>query len=35
MASETEIGQGGTNSWFLGGIDRCTSIAVYLDLAAA
>jgi len=31
---ETEIGQGGTTGWYLGGIDRSSTIAFYLDLAA-
>ncbi|KRW99808.1 Zinc finger, Sec23/Sec24-type [Pseudocohnilembus persalinus] len=32
MVSETEIGQGGTNTWFLGGIDRTTTVTFMLDL---
>lgn len=31
MVSETEIGQGGTSQWYLGGIDRCTTISFLLD----
>mmetsp|Transcript_56435 Transcript_56435/g.85339 ORF Transcript_56435/g.85339 Transcript_56435/m.85339 type:complete len:109 (-) Transcript_56435:327-653(-) len=33
MVGELEIGQGGTTSWYLGGIDRSTSLAFYFDLA--
>jgi len=32
--SETEIGQGGTNAWTLGGIDPSTTVAVYFEVAA-
>lgn len=30
---EVEIGQGGTTSWYMGGIDRSSTISFYLDLA--
>lgn len=30
--SEIEIGQGGTSAWYMGGIDRCSTQAIYLDL---
>mmetsp|Transcript_35830 Transcript_35830/g.109920 ORF Transcript_35830/g.109920 Transcript_35830/m.109920 type:complete len:540 (-) Transcript_35830:43-1662(-) len=30
--SETEIGQGGTNSWSIGGVDPSTTIAIYFDV---
>lgn len=33
MVSETVIGEGGTTSWYLGGIDRNSTIAFILDLA--
>ena len=29
--SPTEIGVGQTNHWYLGGIDRAKSIAIYFD----
>jgi protein transport protein SEC23 len=32
--SETEIGEGGTFAWSLGGIDPSTSLALYFDVAA-
>lgn len=32
--SSTEIGVGGTNQWYLGGIDRTKSLAVYFDIVA-
>ena len=31
-ASDTEIGIGATNSWFIGGIDKNKSIAFYFDI---
>jgi len=31
LVSDTEIGQGGTVMWYLGGLDRNTTIAFYLD----
>ena len=34
LVGETEVGQGGTTSWYMGGIDRSSTIAFYLDLAA-
>lgn len=30
--SDTEIGVGGTNLWYLGGIDKNKSVAVYFDI---
>jgi protein transport protein SEC23 len=30
--AETEIGQGGTNAWSMGGIDPTTTIAVYFEV---
>jgi hypothetical protein len=30
--SENKIGHGGTNTWFLGGIDKNKSIAFYYDI---
>jgi protein transport protein SEC23 len=30
--AEEEIGQGGTHAWFLGGLDKCSTVAFYLDL---
>lgn len=30
--SDTEIGVGGTNQWYLGGLDRQKSIAFYFDV---
>ena len=30
--SEVEIGEGNTVSWYIGGLDRCTTIAFYYDL---
>ena len=30
--SDTEIGQGGTNQWYIGGIDKNKSIAFYFDI---
>lgn len=30
--SDTEIGLGGTNSWYIGGIDKNKSIAFYYDI---
>ena len=33
--SETEIGQGGTNQWSIGGIDPSTTIAVYFEVTNA
>jgi protein transport protein SEC23 len=32
MVSATEIGIGGTNSWYMGGLDRNKSIAFYFDI---
>jgi hypothetical protein len=32
--SETEIGEGGTYAWSLGGIDPSTSLSLYFDVAA-
>ncbi len=32
--SDTEIGVGGTNQWFMGGIDRNKSLAFYFDIVA-
>eukprot|EP00828_Plagiopyla_frontata_P032649 TRINITY_DN4251_c0_g1_i1.p1 TRINITY_DN4251_c0_g1~~TRINITY_DN4251_c0_g1_i1.p1 ORF type:complete len:484 (+),score=73.58 TRINITY_DN4251_c0_g1_i1:179-1630(+) len=34
IVSEVEIGQGSTSAWYLGGIDRCTTVAFYFDLGA-
>lgn len=34
-ASETEIGEGKTNLWFLGGIDHARTFALYLDVPSA
>jgi len=33
MVGETSIGEGGTTSWSLGGMDRNSTIALILDLA--
>lgn len=33
MVSEMVIGEGGTTSWYLGGIDRNSTIAFLFDLA--
>ena len=33
--ADTEIGQGGTNAWTLGGIDPSTTIAVYFEITNA
>lgn len=33
MVAETPIGEGGTNSWYLGGMDRNSTICLMLDLA--
>jgi protein transport protein SEC23 len=33
LVAEVEVGQGGTTSWYLGGIDRASSLAFYFDLA--
>jgi hypothetical protein len=30
--SDTEIGNGGTNQWYIGGIDKNKSIAFYYDI---
>ena len=30
--SDTEIGIGGTNTWYIGGIDKNKSIAFYFDI---
>lgn len=30
--SDTEIGVGGTNTWYVGGIDKNKSIAFYFDI---
>jgi hypothetical protein len=30
--SDAEIGIGGTNSWYMGGIDKNKSIAFYFDI---
>jgi protein transport protein SEC23 len=30
--AEEEIGQSGTNAWYIGGVDKCSTIAFYLDL---
>jgi protein transport protein SEC23 len=32
--SETEIGESGTTTWTLGGVDPSTSIALYFDVGA-
>jgi hypothetical protein len=32
--SSTEIGVGGTNQWYLGGIDKTKTLAVYFDIVA-
>ena len=32
FVSDTEIGIGGTNVWYLGGIDKNKSVAVYFDV---
>jgi len=32
--SSTEIGVGGTNEWYLGGIDRNKSLAIYFDITS-
>lgn len=34
FVSPTEIGVGGTNCWYLGGIDRSKSLAVYFDIVS-
>ena len=33
MIADTTIGEGGTSSWYLGGMDRNSTIALMLDLA--
>ena len=33
MVAETPVGEGGTTSWSLGGMDRNSTIAIMLDLA--
>jgi hypothetical protein len=33
MVSDQSVGQGGTNLWYLGGMDYCTTVALYLDIA--
>mmetsp|Transcript_41155 Transcript_41155/g.62567 ORF Transcript_41155/g.62567 Transcript_41155/m.62567 type:complete len:412 (-) Transcript_41155:621-1856(-) len=33
FVSDTDIGIGGTNQWYLGGLDRSKSIALYFDVA--
>lgn len=35
LASETEIGEGKTNLWILGGIDHSRTFAVYFDVPSA
>ena len=35
MVAEMSVGEGGTTNWYLGGLDRNSSIAVMLDLAPA
>lgn len=35
MVAETSVGEGGTTNWYLGGLDRNSSIALMLDLAPA
>lgn len=35
QVSETEIGQGGTTAWYLGGLDRNLTLAFYLDVPAS
>lgn len=30
--AETEIGQGGTNAWSMGGVDPSTTVAVYFEV---
>lgn len=32
--AETEIGQGGTTSWYIGGLDKTTSITLMIDLSS-
>lgn len=32
MVGEVEIGKGGTSSWYLGQVDKCTTVAVYYEL---
>jgi protein transport protein SEC23 len=33
MVAETEIGQGGTTAWYIGGLDRNTTLTFMLDHA--
>jgi hypothetical protein len=33
MAAEQELGAGQTTSWYMGGLDRCSTAAFFLDLA--
>ena len=35
MVAETSVGEGNTTSWYLGGLDRNSSIAFMLDLATS
>lgn len=35
MVAETAVGEGGTTSWYLGGMDRNSTLALMLDLAPA
>ena len=30
--AETEIGQGGTNSWAMGGLDEDTTVGIYFEV---
>ena len=32
--SQTEVGIGGTNQWYIGGMDKTKSLAVYFDIVA-
>lgn len=33
MVAEQEIGQGGTTAWYIGGMDKTTTLTFMLDLS--
>lgn len=33
MVGETPVGKGGTTSWYLGQVDKCTTVALFFGLA--
>lgn len=35
FVSSNEIGVGGTNQWYLGGVDRNKSLAIYFDVVSS